>query len=104
MQNRNKSPSEVIKTIKNIIRSATRADDGIDYFIFNHRGTLLLDTKNKENEGKNFIDFKDINEKSFIREILETDGFVEYFWYRPNDSKIAKKSLTLSKYLVSILS
>jgi signal transduction histidine kinase len=101
LQNRNKSPSEVIKTIKNIIRSATRADDGIDYFIFNHRGTILLDTKNKENEGKNFIDFKDINEKSFIREILETDGFVEYFWYRPNDSKIAKK-ITYSKQIPSL--
>lgn len=101
LQNSEKNRNKIIKIIKEIIKSATNPNNEIDYFIFDGDGTLLLNTKNRENEGKNFIDFKDINEKSFIREIVKTDGFVEYSWYRPNDSKIAKK-ITYSKKIPSL--
>jgi signal transduction histidine kinase len=101
LQNSEKNRNKIIKIIKEIIKSATNTNNEIDYFIFDGDGTLLLNTKNRENEGKNFIDFKDINEKSFIREIVKTDGFVEYSWYRPNDSKIAKK-ITYSKKIPSL--
>ncbi len=96
-----KTENEIIKIIKEIIKSATNISDEIHYFIFDNKGNLLLDTKNKKNVGQNFIDFKDINEKSFIKDILHVDGFVEYFWYKPNDSKIAKK-ITFSRKISNL--
>ena len=100
-QNRDKNRDATVKIIKEVIKSATNESDEIHYFIFDYKGFLLLDTKNRQNEGQNFIDFKDINEKQFIKEILKTDGFVEYYWYKPNESKIAKK-ITYSKKLKSL--
>ena len=91
LQNRDKDREDTIKIIKEIIKSATDKNKEIHYFIFDDKGTLLLNTKNKKNQGKNFIDAKDLNEKSFIQDILHSNGFVEYFWYIPNKSKIAKK-------------
>jgi len=91
LQNKDKRRSEILEIIKDIIRSATNKKDSLHYFIFDDKGTLLLDTKDRKNEGKNFIDAKDINEKSFIQDILHTHDFVEYFWYLPNKSKIVEK-------------
>ena len=101
LQNSNKHKSEIIKMIKEIIKSATNINDEIHYFIFDDKGTLLLDTKHYKNEGQNFIDFKDINEKKFIKDILYANGFVEYFWYKPNDSKVVKK-ITFSKKIPNL--
>jgi len=101
LQNRDKSRKENIKIIKEIIKSATNEKQEINYFIFDNKGTLLLDTKDKKNEGKNFIYAKDLNEKSFVKEILSSNGFVEYFWYSSNESKIAKK-ITYSKRIAML--
>jgi len=101
LQNNDKNENEIIKIIKEIIKSATNINDEIHYFIFNDKGTLLLDTKDATHEGQNFIDFKDINEKSFVEDILYANGFVEYFWYKPNDSKIVK-NITFSKPISSL--
>ena len=101
LQNKNKNKKEIIEIIKEIILSATNKNIEIDYFIFSNDGTLLLDTQNRENEGKNFVDAKDINEKSFIKEILQTDDFVNYLWYKPNESIIAKK-ITYSRNIPTL--
>ena len=101
LQNRDKSKEEVIKIIKEITKSATDKNNQIHYFIFDDEGTLLLDTKNEKNEGKNFIDSKDMNEKSFVQDILHTNGFVEYFWYKPNESKIAE-NITFSNRIAML--
>ena len=91
LQNRDKSKEDIIGLIKEIIKSATKKTNEIHYFIFNKDGTLLLNTKTSQNEGKNFIDFKDINGEKFITHIIENDGFTEFFWYKQNSSEIAKK-------------
>ncbi len=101
LQNSDKNRNEIIQIIKDIIKSATNINDEMHYFIFDDKGTLLLDTKHHKNEGQNFIDFKDINEKNFIKDILYVNGFVEYFWYKPNDSKVVKK-ITYSKKIPNL--
>ena len=100
-QNRDKNKTKIISMIKDVVKSTTNKTDEIHYFIFTTNGKLLLDTKNKNNENKNFLDFKDLNEKEFVKNIVKRNGFVEYFWYIPNSSKIAKK-ITYSRKIVDL--
>ncbi|HSE88438.1 MAG TPA: cache domain-containing protein [Candidatus Binatia bacterium] len=65
-------------------------------FILDMNGTTLMHPANPELETKNILDLKDVNEKTFIREFIETakskgSGWVEYMWPKPGEKSPAKK-------------
>jgi PAS domain S-box-containing protein len=94
-QNSFKSKDDIIKIIKRSIKSMVKDKKKISYFLLSRDGTLLLNTLSNKNENKNFIYFVDIYGKKFIKDIIksasEKNSFVEYTWYKPRSSKIAKK-------------
>ncbi len=104
-RNSSKPKKEIVRIIKNYIENISKNEIGINYFIFSQDGTLILNTQRHKDEGKNFLNFKDINGKKFINEIIKKSegigSFVNYLWYKPNSSKIAKK-ITYSKKLKNL--
>ena len=100
-QNHEKSKEKIIEIIKALINATIYKDSKINYFIFDNNGTLLLNTQSNTNEGENYIDTKDIDGKKFVEQIINTIGYVEYSWYRPNYSQIVKK-ITYSKKIKSL--
>src|SRR5512136_460446 len=57
-------------------------------FVLNPKGTMLAHGVNEKYIGQDFIDVKDSDGRSFIREIVEVadkkgSGFVDYKWYNP---------------------
>lgn len=99
-QNADKTKGEIISIIKNAIQNISQSEQNIDYFIFDLRGRLLLNTKHHKDEGENFYDFLDINAQKFVQQIIDKsaleDSFVPYLWYEPNSSAILTK-ITHSK-------
>lgn len=71
-------------------------------FVLDHEGTMLAHGVNDKYAGKNFIDLKDPEGKSFIREIIDTakvegSGFVDYKWYNPLTKETKPKSVYFEK-------
>jgi len=76
--------------------------DEMYIFVLNHEGTMLAHGVNEKYAGKNFINLKDADGKSFIREIVDTanvkgSGFVDYKWYNPLTKDIKPKSAYFEK-------
>ncbi len=105
MENKTEKKEPILQKIKKAIQNISIAKEGINYFIFDKNGTILLNTKFKKFEGKNFIDFRDLNDKLFVKEIIEksktNNSFVEFLWYVPNSSKI-KRKITYAKQIKGI--
>ncbi len=105
MENRGEGREAVLEKIKKAIQNISISKEGINYFIFDKDGTILLNTKFKKFEGKNFIDFRDLNGKFFVKEIIKkskTDNsFVKFLWYIPNSSRIREK-ITYAKQIKDI--
>ncbi|MCF6173803.1 MAG: cache domain-containing protein, partial [Campylobacteraceae bacterium] len=72
LENKKESRSIILKKIKNAIQNISINKENIDYFIFDKDGTYLLNTRYKSYIGENFIDFVDLNNKKFIKEIIDT--------------------------------
>jgi cytochrome c len=65
-------------------------------FIADMNGTILMHPANPELEGKNILDMKDTNGKTFMREFVETaqtkgSGWVDYMWPKPGEKTASKK-------------
>jgi len=104
IKNNKMDKKELMSTIKETIKGIS-VDADIDYFIFDNNGTLLLNSQTNIDEGKNFIDAEDINGKKFIYDIATNTGFVEYVWFVPKSSRIARKivySRNIEKLGISI--
>ncbi|OUR71674.1 histidine kinase [Arcobacter sp. 31_11_sub10_T18] len=91
-----------IEIIKFAINDISEKQNDIHYFILDTNGVLLLNSENHNDENENFIDFKDINGKSFITQMImandQTQNYLEYFWYKPQSSITAKK-VTYTRHL-----
>ena len=71
-------------------------------FVLDFNGIMLAHGINEKYVGKNFLDLKDSDGKSFIREILETaktkgSGWVEYKWYHPVTKEERPKTVYAEK-------
>jgi signal transduction histidine kinase len=65
-------------------------------FIYNFDGVNIADPILKHNNGKNLIDFKDLNGKKVIKELIEVSknkdgGFVKYVWNKPTTNTMSDK-------------
>ncbi len=69
----------------------------IDFFIFNSRGDLLLGDKTLNLKGRNYIDFKDLDGKFFVKKIVSKDGFLNFSWFMPKSNKISQKIVYAKK-------
>ena len=101
-ENRGLKKSILLEKITKAVQSISIPDKDIDYFIFDKSGTILLNTKYKQFEGKNFLYFKDLNDQEFVRNIItkskRKNPYVEFLWYKPYSNKI-KRKITYAKYI-----
>jgi len=102
---KNRDRDSILGEIKRAIQNISIDKDGIDYFIFDKHGTYLLNTKDKSYEGENFIGFKDLNGKEFIKDMIKKskteNSFESFLWYIPHSSKIRKK-ITYTSYIYGL--
>jgi cytochrome c len=71
-------------------------------FVLNSKGTMLAHGVNERFVGADFIDLKDSDGKSFIREIVDTanakgSGWVEYKWCHPGTKQVLPKTVYFEK-------
>ena len=71
-------------------------------FVLNLKGTMLAHGVNEKYIGHDFIDVKDSDGRSFIREIVEVgntkgSGFVDYKWYNPVTKEDLQKHVFFEK-------
>jgi len=76
--------------------------DEMYIFVLNTKGTMLAHGVNERFVGEDFIDLKDSDGKSFIREIVDTanaegSGWVEYKWYHPGTKQVLPKTVYFDK-------
>jgi signal transduction histidine kinase len=76
--------------------------DEMYIYVLNPKGTMLAHGVNEKFVGEEFIDIKDYDGKSFIKEILDTantegSGWVEYKWYNPVTKEVLPKTVYFRK-------
>jgi signal transduction histidine kinase len=77
-------------------------EDEMYVFVLNLKGTMLAHGVNEKYIGQDFIDVKDSDGRSFIREIVEVgntkgSGFVDYKWYNPVSKEDLQKHVYFEK-------
>jgi PAS domain S-box-containing protein len=98
-----KSKQEIIELIKFYFNDI-RFNDGRGYiFIEDINGKKILQPINKKLEGKNLLNFKDINGYQFVKTIVDTiknktEKFDEYYWNKNDDTSKAYKKISFYKY------
>jgi len=83
-------------------RNGPFVQDEMYIFVLNPRGTMLAHGVNEDFVGEDFIDLKDSDGKSFIRELLDTannegSGWVEYKWHHPVTKQVLPKTVYFEK-------
>jgi cytochrome c len=76
--------------------------DEMYIYALNPKGTMLAHGVNEKFVGEEFIDIKDYDGKSFIKEIVDTantngSGWVEYKWYNPVTKEVLPKTVYFRK-------
>jgi len=97
-----KSKKEIFELIK-VALDKIRFNDGRGYFFIDDElGNKLLLPLDKENEGKNYINYIDEEGYAFVRAISQTirnkdERYDEYLWPNPT-TKISEKKIAFYKY------
>ncbi len=76
--------------------------DEMYIYALNPRGTMLAHGVNEKFVGEEFINIRDYDGKSFIKEIVdianrEGSGWVEYKWYNPVTKEVLPKIVYFKK-------
>jgi cytochrome c len=71
-------------------------------FVLNLKGTLLAHGVNEKYIGQDFIDVKDSDGRSFVREIVDVanakgQGIADYKWYNPKTKEDLEKEVYFEK-------
>ena len=71
-------------------------------FVLNLKGTLLAHGVNEKYIGQDFIDVKDSDGRSFVKEIVDVanakgQGIVDYKWYNPKTKEDLQKEVYFEK-------
>ena len=71
-------------------------------FVLNLKGTLLAHGVNEKYIGQDFIDVKDSDGRSFVKEIVDVanakgQGIVNYKWYNPKTKEDLQKEVYFEK-------
>ena len=94
----NKKPLKQLQNeIVDAIEQMRNTTNGTGYvFIYNFDGINIADPILKHNKGKNLIDFKDLNGKKVIKELIDISknqngGFIKYVWNKPTTNTMSDK-------------
>ncbi len=96
-KDKNKPISLLQDEISAVIENMRDEGDGTGYiFIYTFDGVNIADPILKENSGKNLLNFKDLNGKRVIYELIEVSkkpngGYVDYVWNKPTTNKPSPK-------------
>ncbi|MDD2699577.1 MAG: cache domain-containing protein [Arcobacteraceae bacterium] len=97
-QKEKNQPKEILQAeISEVIENMRDERDGTGYiFIYTFDGINIADPILKENSGKNLLDFKDLNGKRVIYELIQVSkqpngGYVDYVWNKPTTHKPSPK-------------
>ncbi|MCT7583269.1 cache domain-containing protein [Aliarcobacter butzleri] len=97
-----KSKEEIFQIIK-VALSGIRFNDGRGYFFIDDiYGNKLSHPIDTSIEGKNFLNFTDVNGYKFFENIVntikeKTERFDEYYWYKPNTNKEIGRKIAFYK-------
>jgi len=96
--NDKKTPlAQLQNEIVDVIEHTRNERDGTGYvFIYTFDGINIADPILKQNAGKNLLNFKDINGKMVIQELVKiskkkSGGYVNYIWNKPTTNKPSPK-------------
>ncbi len=91
-------PRDILQAeIAEVIENMRNEGDGTGYiFIYTFDGINIADPILKENSGKNLLNFKDLNGKRVIYELIQVSknpngGYVDYVWNKPTTHKPSPK-------------
>jgi len=97
-QKEQEKPKKILQAeISEVIENMRNEGDGTGYiFIYTFDGINIADPILKENSGKNLLNFKDLNGKRVIYELIEVSkrpdgGYVDYVWNKPTTHKPSPK-------------
>ncbi|WP_323595301.1 sensor histidine kinase [Aliarcobacter butzleri] len=97
-----KSKEEIFQIIK-VALSGIRFNDGRGYFFIDDiYGNKLSHPIDTSIEGKNFLNYTDVNGYKFFENIVntikeKTERFDEYYWYKPNTNKEIGRKIAFYK-------
>lgn len=83
--------------ISEVIENMRNEGDGTGYiFIYTFDGINIADPILKENSGKNLLNFRDLNGKKVISELIRVSkkphgGYVDYVWNKPTTNRPSPK-------------
>ena len=63
----------------------------LNFFVIKNDGTLLFHNSINLPNGTNIFDLKDVNGKAFVKDILQNNGLIEYYWFAPKSNRVSKK-------------
>ena len=99
-----KSQEQIKKELLESLAELRKNDNANEYvFIYNFDGVSLYHPIFKDFVGKQLLEMKDTQGKKVIKELIEVSkmnfgGYVEYFWYKADISKNAKKISYANSY------
>ncbi|MDN5097625.1 cache domain-containing protein [Aliarcobacter butzleri] len=97
-----KSKEEIFQIIK-VTLSGIRFNEGRGYFFIDDiHGNKLSHPIDTSIEGKNFLNYTDVNGYRFFENIVntikdKTERFDEYYWYKPNTNKEVGRKIAFYK-------
>jgi signal transduction histidine kinase len=97
-----KSKQEIFQIIK-VALSGIRFNEGRGYFFIDDiYGNKLSHPIDTSIEGKNFLNYTDVNGYKFFENIVntikeKTERFDEYYWYKPNTNKEIERKIAFYK-------
>ncbi|WP_152057502.1 sensor histidine kinase [Aliarcobacter butzleri] len=98
-----KSKQEIFQIIK-VALSGIRFNEGRGYFFIDDiYGNKLSHPIDTSIEGKNFLNYTDVNGYKFFENIVntikdKTERFDEYYWYKPNTNGKIGRKISFYKY------
>jgi signal transduction histidine kinase len=93
----NRSLNELQNEIIDAIEQMRNITNGTGYiFIYDFNGVNIADPILKHNNGKNLINFTDLNGKKVIKELIniskkQNGGYVQYVWNKPTTNTMSSK-------------
>ena len=107
-QNSDLKRQDIIKHIKKRLRDIRFFENKTGYFfIYDLKGNCILLPPNPTFEGKNLLNLKDAQGKFTIKEAIKFikkshSGYLEWYWYKPNDKNEMKKKIGYLYYYESL--
>ena len=104
IENKSINKSNIIKKIKDAIRPIRYDNNRGYFFIYDMKGTNILLPPAPKYEGKNMISLQDKKGFYMIKKSIQiaknkNEGYIKWYWYKPNDNITTYEKIGYIKYL-----